>query len=43
MTDQRRIVGELLERYGQTYTEQAGIRLADKPSPYISCRCSAPC
>jgi endonuclease III len=33
MTDQHRTVGELLERYGQTYAEQAGIRLADKPSP----------
>jgi endonuclease III len=33
MTDRNRIVGELLERYGQTYSEQAGIRLADKPSP----------
>jgi endonuclease III len=33
MTDQHRIVSELLERYGQTYSEQAGIRLADKPSP----------
>jgi endonuclease III len=33
MTDQHRIVGELLERYGRTYSEQAGIRLADKPAP----------
>ncbi|RIQ21488.1 endonuclease [Jiangella rhizosphaerae] len=26
-------VAELLRRYGRTYAEQAGIRLADKPSP----------
>jgi endonuclease III len=33
VTDQHRVVDQLLERYGQTYGEQAGIRLADKPSP----------
>jgi endonuclease III len=33
MTDHQRVVSELLERYGQTYCEDAGIRLADKPSP----------
>jgi hypothetical protein len=27
------LVGELLDRYGRTYSEEAGIRLADKPSP----------
>jgi endonuclease III len=27
------LVGELLEQYGQTYAQEAGIRLADKPSP----------
>lgn len=27
------VVAALLDRYGQTYAEQAGIRLADKPSP----------
>jgi hypothetical protein len=27
------IVKELLDRYGQTYAEQAGIRLADRPGP----------
>ncbi|TDD71030.1 endonuclease [Jiangella aurantiaca] len=26
-------VAELLRRYGQTYAQQAGIKLADKPSP----------
>ncbi|MCW2929485.1 MAG: hypothetical protein JWM19_447 [Actinomycetia bacterium] len=31
--DHDRIVSELLGRYGQTYSEEAGIRLADKPSP----------
>ena len=25
--------GALLERYGRTYAEEAGIRLADKPAP----------
>jgi endonuclease III len=33
MTDYDRVVSELLDRYGKTYSEQAGIRLADKPSP----------
>ena len=33
MTDHARVVSELLERYGQTYSEEAGIRLADKPAP----------
>lgn len=27
------VVGVLLERYGRTYAEEAGIRLADKPAP----------
>jgi endonuclease III len=27
------VVKELLERFGRTYADQAGIRLADKPSP----------
>jgi endonuclease III len=27
------LVAELLERHGQTYAQEAGIRLADKPSP----------
>jgi hypothetical protein len=33
MSDHDRVVAELLARYGQTYSEEAGIRLADKPSP----------
>jgi endonuclease III len=33
MTRNDRIVGELLDRYGTTYSEEAGIKLADKPSP----------
>jgi len=33
MTDHRRVASELLERYGQTYCEDARIRLADKPAP----------
>jgi hypothetical protein len=35
MTDpaQDRLVRALLERYGQTYAEEAGIRLADTPAP----------
>src|SRR5580704_9380360 len=33
MTDNDRVVGELLEHYGKTYSEEAGIKLADKPSP----------
>lgn len=31
--DAQRTAGRLVERHGQTYAEQAGIRLADKPSP----------
>src|ERR1700753_2864164 len=27
------LVDSLLERFGQTYAQEAGIRLADKPSP----------
>lgn len=27
------LVGELLDRYGRTYSADAGIRLADKPAP----------
>jgi endonuclease III len=27
------VIEELLDRYGETYAKQAGIRLADKPSP----------
>jgi len=27
------LVGALLDRYGETHAEQAGIRLADKPAP----------
>jgi endonuclease III len=30
---QKAIVNVLLDRYGQTYAEEAGIRLADKPAP----------
>ena len=33
MADHSRAVSELLQRCGQTYSEEAGIRLADKPSP----------
>jgi endonuclease III len=33
MTDNDQIVWELLEGYGKTYSEEAGIKLADKPSP----------
>jgi endonuclease III len=33
MTSQDRVVASLLERYGQTYAEEAEIRLADKPAP----------
>ncbi|GLW98622.1 endonuclease [Microtetraspora sp. NBRC 16547] len=29
----RALVGILLDRYGRTYAEEAGIRLADKPGP----------
>jgi hypothetical protein len=32
VTDQA-TVRALLDRYGQTYAEEAGIRLADKPAP----------
>ena len=31
--DQRAVLTALLDRYGQTYAEQAGIKLADRPSP----------
>jgi hypothetical protein len=31
--DQDRIVAELLAHHGQTFSEEAGIRLANKPSP----------
>ncbi len=30
---ERKVVEDLLDRYGETYAEQAGIRLTDKPSP----------
>jgi endonuclease III len=30
---QERIVSALLDRFGQTYADEAGIRLADRPSP----------
>lgn len=30
---QRQAVGDLLDRYGQTYAEEAGVKLADKPGP----------
>jgi endonuclease III len=33
MTENDRIVWELLESHGKTYSEEAGIKLADKPSP----------
>lgn len=33
MTSQARTVRDLLDRYGQTYAEEAGITLADKPAP----------
>jgi endonuclease III len=33
MTDTDRVVWELLESHGKTYSEEAGIKLADKPSP----------
>src|SRR6185312_2074702 len=33
MTKQQHTVAALLERHGTTYAEEAGIRLADKPSP----------
>ena len=31
--DHRAVLTALLDRYGQTYAEQAGIKLADRPSP----------
>lgn len=31
--DRQRIVADLLDRYGTTYAEEAGITLRDKPSP----------
>jgi hypothetical protein len=31
--DHRAVLAALLDRYGQTYAEQAGITLADRPSP----------
>lgn len=33
MTGQDRIVATLLEQYGQTYSAEAGVQLADKPAP----------
>jgi endonuclease III len=33
VTHEAAVVKVLLDRYGQTYAEQAGIRLADKPAP----------
>jgi len=33
MADQRHLVTALLDQQGRTYAEEAGIRLADKPSP----------
>ena len=32
-TEHRAVLAALLDRYGQTYAEQAGIKLADRPSP----------
>jgi endonuclease III len=32
-SDQDRVVAELLDRYGQTFSEETGIQLADKPAP----------
>jgi len=31
--EHRAVLAALLDRYGQTYAEQAGIRLADRPAP----------
>ncbi|HSZ40159.1 MAG TPA: endonuclease [Trebonia sp.] len=31
--DHGRVIDDLLGRYGQTYAEEAGVNLADKPSP----------
>ena len=31
--EHRAVLAALLDRYGQTYAEQAGVRLADRPSP----------
>lgn len=33
MADQKKLVARLIDVAGQTFAEQAGIRLADKPSP----------
>lgn len=33
MATKREVVRNLLDQHGQTYAEQAGIRLSDKPSP----------
>lgn len=33
MADQRTMVAALLDRYGHTYAQEAGIRLADRPAP----------
>jgi endonuclease III len=33
MSERDQIMTELLDRYGQTYADQASIRLADKPGP----------
>jgi endonuclease III len=33
MTSRDGVIAGLLDRYGQTYCDEAGIRLADKPSP----------
>jgi endonuclease III len=33
MDGNRDMVGDLLRRHGQTYAEEAGIRLADRPAP----------
>lgn len=33
MSDERRIVGELVGAHGRTYAEEAGIRLKDTPQP----------
>ncbi|MFK3979858.1 hypothetical protein ACI2K4_05685 [Micromonospora sp. NPDC050397] len=33
MSDDREVVRALLDRYGQTYAQQAGIDLADRPGP----------
>jgi hypothetical protein len=33
MTRYDRVIADLLAGYGQTYSDEAGIRLADKPAP----------